>query len=451
MLQRDKKDGGLGFRDIHAFNLAMLAKQCWRLWSRPESLCAKILKAKYCANSLVLEAKPKRGMSYTWRSILRGLEVMKMGMIWRVGDGRNLKIWSDPWIPRELSIRPITPRGGNILTYVEYLIDPGTGSWDVELVRDVFWEEDAKLILALPVNEGRDNVLAWHYDDRGMFSVKSAYRVYRDSLLRRKNQGSAQGGSNGIVDPMWAKIWKSKCANKVKHFIWRLAHNSHPLRENLVRRGMKIDTICPVCNRFDEDGGHLFLKCKLAKNIWRELKLDREWEKYKEFGCAREVVHQMLLENEEKRCLMFTMVWYIWAERNLIREEGRRRPAEVIAHLISIYADEMKATKLPSSPHHPIVAPRTERWKRPPEGILKLNCDASFIPGEGCGGWGFFIRDSDGDVVLAGCGRVDHLMNAMQAETVACLQGVQVASNLGIGHLILETDAMKVKQAWASN
>lgn len=67
------------------------------------------------------------------------------------------------------------------------------------------------------------------------------------------------------------------------------------------------------------------------------------------------------------------------------------------------------------------MVPRTERWKRPPEGVLKLNCDASFIPGEGCGGWGFLIRDSDGDVVLAGWGRVDHLLNAMQAETVACL------------------------------
>jgi hypothetical protein len=27
---------------------------------------------------------------------------------------------------------------------VEDLIDPGIGSWDVELIRDVFWEEDAK-------------------------------------------------------------------------------------------------------------------------------------------------------------------------------------------------------------------------------------------------------------------------------------------------------------------
>jgi hypothetical protein len=116
----------------------------------------------------------------------------------------------------------------------------------------LFWEEDAELILALPVNEGRDNVLAWHYDERGLFSVRSAYKVCQDSLLRRKDKGSVHGGSDRAVDPTWEKIWKSKCPNKVKHFIWRLAHNSHPLRRSLVRRGMKIDTICPVCNHFDE-------------------------------------------------------------------------------------------------------------------------------------------------------------------------------------------------------
>ena len=138
----------------------MLAKQCWRLWDKPDSLCARILKAKYYPTTSIFEAKPKNGMSYSWRSILRGLEVMKLDIIWRIGDGRDIKIWSDPWIPRGTLRRPTTTRRGNILTYVADLIDPASGSWDVDLVKDVFWEEDAEIILALPVHEGRDNFLA---------------------------------------------------------------------------------------------------------------------------------------------------------------------------------------------------------------------------------------------------------------------------------------------------
>jgi hypothetical protein len=75
----------------------------------------------------MLEAKSKAGMSYTWRSMLQGIEVMK-GMIWRVGDGRNLKIWADPSLPRDCSRKPITPRGANLLTYVEGLINPIPGT-----------------------------------------------------------------------------------------------------------------------------------------------------------------------------------------------------------------------------------------------------------------------------------------------------------------------------------
>lgn len=37
-----KSLGGLGYRDFHSFNLAMLAKQAWRLFTNPDSFCAKI-------------------------------------------------------------------------------------------------------------------------------------------------------------------------------------------------------------------------------------------------------------------------------------------------------------------------------------------------------------------------------------------------------------------------
>jgi len=91
-LKRPKEQGGLGFRDAHAFNMAMLAKLGWRLIQNPESLCAKILRAKYYREGQVLNAKPRTGMSYTWRSILRGLELLKKGVIWRVGNGDSIRI-----------------------------------------------------------------------------------------------------------------------------------------------------------------------------------------------------------------------------------------------------------------------------------------------------------------------------------------------------------------------
>lgn len=87
-----KKDGGLGYKDLHAFNMAMLAKQAWRLLSDPNSLCARVLKARYYPNSSVLEASPRDGISYTWRSIVKGVQVIKQGVIKCVGDGASIDI-----------------------------------------------------------------------------------------------------------------------------------------------------------------------------------------------------------------------------------------------------------------------------------------------------------------------------------------------------------------------
>lgn len=126
-------------------------------------------------------------------------------------------------------------------------------------MKEIFWEEDGVVILALPLHKGRENFIAWHFDNHGRFSMRSAYKVCCADILRERCRLGAQGGSRNAPDPIWKMIWQLSVPSKVKHFIWRMAHNSHPLRSNLVQQGMKIDYNCPICGEIGEDGGHLFL------------------------------------------------------------------------------------------------------------------------------------------------------------------------------------------------
>ncbi|KAL4272949.1 hypothetical protein GQ457_13G013230 [Hibiscus cannabinus] len=55
-LCKPKGAGGLGFRDLKTFNLTLLAKQVWRLICNKESLCFKVMSAKYFPRGDILQA-----------------------------------------------------------------------------------------------------------------------------------------------------------------------------------------------------------------------------------------------------------------------------------------------------------------------------------------------------------------------------------------------------------
>ena len=89
-----------------------------------------------------------------------------------------------------------------------------------------------------------------------------------------------------------------------------------PLRMNIMRRGMEIDTRCPVCWRLDEDGGHCFLKCKKVKRVWRDMNLEDTRAQLLALNNAKEIVNH-ILSMEEKRILsVIGLLWAWWNDRN---------------------------------------------------------------------------------------------------------------------------------------
>jgi hypothetical protein len=98
-LSTPKGLGGMGFRDLVLFNKAMLGRQCWRLLTEPDSLCARVLKGRYFPNCDFWDAPKPRSASYTWRSIMAGNELVQNGVRWGIGNGIHTRILTDNWIP----------------------------------------------------------------------------------------------------------------------------------------------------------------------------------------------------------------------------------------------------------------------------------------------------------------------------------------------------------------
>ena len=56
---------GIGFRDLHAFNQAMLAEQGWNMLVNPDALVSKLLKAKYFPRGTFIDSQLRGNPSFS--------------------------------------------------------------------------------------------------------------------------------------------------------------------------------------------------------------------------------------------------------------------------------------------------------------------------------------------------------------------------------------------------
>ncbi|XP_062018153.1 uncharacterized protein LOC133734539 [Rosa rugosa] len=210
-----KEEEGLGFRSLTEFNLAMLAKQAWRIISDPASLIARVYKAKYFSEGSFWSATAHTAPSYSWRSIFATRELLKSGSYWQIGSGTKVKVWSDAWVP---GLPNFVPHAAQIQVNDNLSVNElmrAQGVWHEERVRALFNGAEVEAILAMPLSTRPvDDRLVWKLESRGNFTVKTAYHfAYSNSIERANVLGN-------VTACFWKKICNAKIPNTAKS-VWK--------------------------------------------------------------------------------------------------------------------------------------------------------------------------------------------------------------------------------------
>ncbi|KAA3466418.1 reverse transcriptase [Gossypium australe] len=145
--------GGIGFRDLHLFNIALLGRQVWRLLTCKESLCYEVLSAKYFLNGDIFHPKKVDNPSFTWKSVSKAADELKEGFGWIVGNGRSIDIWRDCWgIEGLLGSLTRVDRSSVLEVYVSELFNTQRDGWNEDRVTEIYGESLKDQICKLPIS-----------------------------------------------------------------------------------------------------------------------------------------------------------------------------------------------------------------------------------------------------------------------------------------------------------
>jgi hypothetical protein len=115
--------------------------------------------------------------------------LLKDGDRCRIGNGESIPLLNTtPRLRNEVNSLITTPnQNSSGYLNVRDLIDEETYSLNASLICNIFNERDAHEILHIPLTDlGRKDEIIWLYDKKGLFFVKSAYRVCVDVLINKE-------------------------------------------------------------------------------------------------------------------------------------------------------------------------------------------------------------------------------------------------------------------------
>jgi hypothetical protein len=131
---------------------------------------------------------------------------------------------------------------------------------------------DAEEFLKLRPGTRMDaDVLGWAHEKNGVFSVRSCYRMLKQTQSVRKAH-AVNAASSSNEECWWSKLWKLNIPPKIRIFCWRVLHNYLPSKQELKRRHILHEIFCKVCGEEGESSFHIAIDCPVAKQFWRVVK-----------------------------------------------------------------------------------------------------------------------------------------------------------------------------------
>ncbi|XP_062014092.1 uncharacterized protein LOC133730534 [Rosa rugosa] len=432
-----KSEGGLGFKNLHAHNLSLLAKQGWRLITNPNSLLSHLLKARYFPNGSFLDTDMGDFPSYAWRSIMEARTVLQAGLLWQVGNGSSIHVWSDQWIPTVSPHQLCKPAACNI-ELVSSLIDADTKSWRVDVLQRLFSQEVVDAILCVPLSHrNRSDRLSWKLGNKGKFSSKTAYYVAQEVVM------GDVFASSSIGDPfriLWKSLWKAKIPGKVSICIWRACHNVLPTRESLSKKGYTGDMGCLLCRHQVESVGHVLCGCPIAQEILTAPPFSIQVPITHSFIFKEWLLDQSSTLSYENFSKLLMLLWVLWKNRNdKLWNDNAKNASTIVACTVAWYEEFLQANRDTIM----VIDKRTKaraHWSPPMSGLLCMNVDGAYVSSLQHGGIGGVMRNEKGEFIAGFAYRVTNVSSAYHAELLAIKSGLELIQALGVSNVAIMSD-----------
>lgn len=179
-------------------------------------------------------------------------DIIRKSSKWRVGDGKFISIWNDKWLLNVSNAKVITPPFPCMENAsVDFLFKHNEKRWDGKIIKDLFNQRDANLILSFPLSRNLCiDKLIWAHEQSGNFSVSSCYKALVGEYPEDKTV-------------IWGWFWNLKLPSKIKKkkFMWQVYSNCLPTTDLLSGKHVDCSNLCKMCMSRDETYDHFF--CRL--------------------------------------------------------------------------------------------------------------------------------------------------------------------------------------------